>query len=498
MASTIHKSGGVFASEVRSGRRVSDSAESQLVQKARPDRLILAFVAIAAVEFICVAAAAFGVTWLYDDEILPPDLRLKVYLLAACFIGAAEVSISAMTGQFAHLQKQRLLRFAWGALGSVLATFLTLTSIFFVLKLSGDYSRGILLLQLISCSVAAVAVRFVIYSLFQKAAEEGLIQRQRVVLLGGGGACAAYALQLGGLGGGIKVSACLLPLNFLAANRADFDQSLGADVVEQCRLMQPDSIIVLIDKEQEDRKIGKLLALLRQIPADIYALPTHGAVFWANARPAQIGGLATFELSRRPLSLFDLAIKRTLDIVAATVGIIILWPLLVLASLAVVLDSKGPMFFVQTRHGYNNEAIRVLKFRTMYVRQEAEFRQTTQNDARVTRIGRIFRITGVDELPQLWNILRGDMSLVGPRPHAIEHNELFNTNIASFDRRHTVKPGLTGWAQVNGHRGETDTVEKMQKRIEHDLFYIDNWSLLFDLKIIFLTLFSRRTYLNAR
>jgi len=139
-----------------------------------------------------------------------------------------------------------------------------------------------------------------------------------------------------------------------------------------------------------------------------------------------------------------------------------------------------------------------LKFRSMTTVEDGEsFTQATRSDPRLTRIGQIIRQTNIDELPQLINVLRGEMSLVGPRPHATAHNALFNTVITPFSRRHNVKPGITGWAQVNGYRGATDALEKMQRRIEYDLYYIDNWSFLFDLKIILMTLFSKKAYLNA-
>jgi lipopolysaccharide/colanic/teichoic acid biosynthesis glycosyltransferase len=126
-----------------------------------------------------------------------------------------------------------------------------------------------------------------------------------------------------------------------------------------------------------------------------------------------------------------------------------------------------------------------------------QFTQATENDPRVTRVGRIIRSTNIDELPQLINVLRGEMSIVGPRPHATAHNSLFNNMIGRFSRRHNVKPGITGWAQINGYRGATDTLEKMRQRIEYDLHYVDNWSFLFDVKIIIMTLFSKRAYTNA-
>ena len=156
------------------------------------------------------------------------------------------------------------------------------------------------------------------------------------------------------------------------------------------------------------------------------------------------------------------------------------------------------MLFWQERHGYNNSVIRVAKFRSMTpCNDKGPFVQATRDDRRVTNVGRILRRTNINKLPQLLNVLIGNMSIVGPRPHATAHNALFEGRIVPFARRHNIKPGITGWAQVNGHRGETDTLEKMQRRVEHDLYYIDNWSLLLDLKIILLTLFSRRAYVNA-
>ena len=169
-----------------------------------------------------------------------------------------------------------------------------------------------------------------------------------------------------------------------------------------------------------------------------------------------------------------------------------------MVAVAIKLESRGPVLFWQKRHGYNNATIQVAKFRSMVVADDGGcFIQAKPKDERVTQVGRVLRRTNIDELPQLFNVLRGDMSIVGPRPHATTHNEMFEGRILPFSRRHNIKPGITGWAQVNGHRGETDTLEKMQRRVEHDLYYIDNWSFLLDMKIILLTLFSKRAYINA-
>jgi exopolysaccharide biosynthesis polyprenyl glycosylphosphotransferase len=192
------------------------------------------------------------------------------------------------------------------------------------------------------------------------------------------------------------------------------------------------------------------------------------------------------------------ALKRAFDLGAALVGLVLLSPLFLIVALAIKLDSNGPVLFRQLRHGRNEQAISVFKFRSMSVMEKGgEFKQAQRNDPRVTRVGRILRRTNIDELPQLLNVLVGDMSIVGPRPHAIAHNNMFREAIAPFSRRHSVKPGITGWAQANGHRGETDTIDKMARRVEFDLHYIDHWSLWLDLKIVFMTLVSRQAYFNA-
>ena len=206
----------------------------------------------------------------------------------------------------------------------------------------------------------------------------------------------------------------------------------------------------------------------------------------------------TIQVVQPPLSAFDRVAKRAFDICIAGLGLLVLSPLFLTVSLAIRLDSRGPVLFRQTRHGYNNETIKVLKFRSMTTTEDGHhFKQAVRNDPRITRMGRILRRTNIDELPQLVNVLLGEMSIVGPRPHPVALNEAFAERISPLSRRHKVKPGITGWAQVNGFRGETDTLEKMQRRVAYDLYYIDNWSFVFDIKIILMTLVSKRAYSNA-
>ena len=199
-----------------------------------------------------------------------------------------------------------------------------------------------------------------------------------------------------------------------------------------------------------------------------------------------------------PFKGVNRVIKRLEDIVLGCVFLAMTaLPMLIIAA-AIKLTSKGPVLFKQPRHGENGVEFNVLKFRSMSVMEKgANVLQAQRNDPRITRVGAFIRRTSLDELPQFLNVILGNMSLVGPRPHAIAHNALYRTKILEYMRRHMVKPGITGWAQVNGFRGETDTVEKMVSRVEHDLQYIRTWSLWLDIKIVFLTVFGRKVRQNA-
>jgi putative colanic acid biosynthesis UDP-glucose lipid carrier transferase len=192
------------------------------------------------------------------------------------------------------------------------------------------------------------------------------------------------------------------------------------------------------------------------------------------------------------------AIKRFEDILLGCLFLFLCAAPMLLIALAIKLTSKGPVLFKQPRHGENGREFNVYKFRSMSVMERGTVvTQAQRNDPRITRLGAFLRRSSLDELPQFLNVIAGDMSLVGPRPHAVAHNELYRTKILEYMRRHKVKPGITGWAQVNGHRGETDTLEKMIARVEHDLVYIQSWSLWLDVKIIFLTVFGRKVRQNA-
>jgi exopolysaccharide biosynthesis polyprenyl glycosylphosphotransferase len=264
-----------------------------------------------------------------------------------------------------------------------------------------------------------------------------------------------------------------------------------------CRLYGAGTVIVSFDATSM-RFIAGIVAVLSELPVRIQLLPSLISPFMQRSRIGHCGAARVLEFHSRPSSLLDRLIKRTFDLVLAVSGVVLLCPLFAVIALAIKYDTRGPVFFIQTRHGFNEEPIRVVKFRSMTTLEEGnDFRQATPADPRITRVGRVLRRTNLDELPQLFNVILGSMSIVGPRPHAIAHNHMFRSQIKVLARRHNVRPGITGWAQVQGYRGETDTYEKMRKRVELDLEYIDNWSLYLDIKIVVLTVFSKRAYLNA-
>ncbi|MCI0558529.1 MAG: undecaprenyl-phosphate glucose phosphotransferase [Nitrososphaera sp.] len=258
-----------------------------------------------------------------------------------------------------------------------------------------------------------------------------------------------------------------------------------------------DDIIVSMPLSTNER-LFSLVRKLRELPVNIHFTCDLEGFKCGPARFSHIDGVPLIGVAQKPLSGWNLIAKEIEDKVVAGITILVLLPVFVLIALAIKLDSTGPVLFRQRRHGFNNEVFAVFKFRTMdHNWSEQTVPQARRNDPRVTRVGRLLRRTSLDELPQLFNVLEGSMSLVGPRPHALPHNNEYAKSIPGFFSRHRIKPGMTGWAQVNGLRGETDCPEKMSKRVEYDLYYIENWSLLFDLQILIKTLFVGFVHKNA-
>ncbi|XEG71211.1 undecaprenyl-phosphate glucose phosphotransferase [Pseudomonas sp. abacavir_1] len=268
-------------------------------------------------------------------------------------------------------------------------------------------------------------------------------------------------------------------------------------LVEQARAGQIDRIYITLPMRSEAR-IKWLVDQLSDTTASVYLVPDIFVFELLHARSQNINGVPTISIFDSPMTGANSIIKRLEDITLSIAILCFIAIPMLLISTAIKFSSPGPILFRQKRYGIDGRPIEVLKFRSMRVMENgADVVQATRGDNRITPIGAFLRRTSLDELPQFINVLLGDMSIVGPRPHAVAHNEQFRAQINSYMLRHKVKPGITGWAQINGWRGETDTLDKMQKRIEHDLAYIHNWSLWWDLKIVFLTVFKGFVHKNA-
>ncbi len=273
------------------------------------------------------------------------------------------------------------------------------------------------------------------------------------------------------------------------------------DLIEYARNSRIDLIILTLPISAQNR-INRVLRELFQLPCDIKLPASATSVRFSPHTYSLIGNVPMIDLLEKPISAWGTLAKWLFDKVIALAALVLLAPVMAAVAAAIKLDSAGPIFFRQKRYGFNNELIEVFKFRSMHTNMcdANAAKLVTREDPRVTKVGRFIRKTSIDELPQLFNVLLGDLSLVGPRPHALSAkaaDHLYDEVVEGYYARHKVKPGITGWAQINGWRGETDTAEKIQKRVEHDLQYIENWSLLLDLYILIKTPFALLKTENA-
>jgi Undecaprenyl-phosphate glucose phosphotransferase len=453
-------------------------------------------------EFLLVAIAAYLAAFLYHRLILLQSPDPGRYIPEALLIATLNLLVSVGHRQYGRIQTQPWHVFLRNGISGVFLVFFFLLSTMFVLKHTEDYSRATVIAQALCVGLAVLFTRATWFSLLHRATASGLVDARRVILIGDPDHCSQFSAQA--MATGIRTVRSFTLPTALAAGPVQEREGPPAkaladarQLIADCRPLRADDIIILTSQQE----IPSALALasgLSELPVDVHIVPAGSLELLAMTRITEFGNMVTMRILQSPITPFNRAVKRAFDIVAATAGLILLSPVFAIVSLAIKFDSSGPVLFRQMRHGYNNEPICVLKFRSMSVMEAgSDFTQVTMNDPRVTRLGRFLRRTNIDELPQLINVLAGDMSIVGPRPHATAQNEAFAELISSFFRRHNVKPGMTGWAQVNGYRGNTNTLEKMQRRVEHDLYYIDHWSFLFDLRIILLTAFSRAVYVNA-
>ncbi|HGY9624949.1 undecaprenyl-phosphate glucose phosphotransferase [Pseudomonas putida] len=363
-----------------------------------------------------------------------------------------------------------------------------LMSLAFVLKVSEHYSRIWFTLTLAIGALLCFVLRGSVFLVLRKIRSVGM-NLKSVLLVGTGGVAASKLNneeELKEEGFSIKGS-----LDY--QDTSDWYESL-INRVDELGVHE----VWLFLPLAEGGAIRSILYALRHHTVAVRFIPEWGDIRLINHKVSHIAGLYSLDLSCSPMDGPARLLKRLEDMLLGTAICILILPVCLLIAGAVRCSSPGPVLFKQYRIGFNGERFKVYKFRSMVVHAEGgTITQASRNDARVTKVGAFLRRTSLDELPQFFNVLQGRMSIVGPRPHALAHNEYYKDLVESYMQRHKVKPGITGWAQVSGYRGETDTLDKMQSRVEHDLWYIDNWSLLLDLKIIFLTVFKGFVNKNA-
>ncbi len=434
---------------------------------------------------VVAAGSAYHEGWLHVSGMLSP-LAGSGILLASLF-----VLLSALRAEYEIVQylafagHARRVLFVWNM------TFLTALVLVFFLKESGEVSRATAVLTYLTGYASIVALRVVLAARTKRRAREGNLCVLRVVLVGGEADLRAFAATHKPWTVGVDV---------IASAVLRGPDTLGEDLAlaaASSRVLRPDDIFILAPWT-DNEVVEAALAAFMNVPAAIHLGPQPVLDRFTKANVHRIGTIASLHLVRQPLTFLQTTTKRLLDLVGALALLVLSAPIFVLVAIAIKLDSGGAVFFVQRRYGFNQQTFRVLKFRSMSVAEDDRtLRSATRHDVRVTRIGRLLRRTNLDELPQLLNVLRGEMSLVGPRPHALAHNQQYERTIADYARRHNVKPGITGWAQIHGLRGEVVSDEVMRARVEHDLYYIDNWTLGLDLRILGHTVLSPKAFANA-
>ncbi|MHB1667833.1 undecaprenyl-phosphate glucose phosphotransferase [Thiomonas sp.] len=411
-------------------------------------------------------------------------------LLANLIFAEIGVYRSWRAGSIAH--EVGLLWLGWGL------TFLLLTGLLFALKLGATYSRVWIALWFtlagIGLGVTHIALRLALRWIHKRGYNVGTL------CIIGHGENATRAIQTAFT----QTSLGFKPVAWFGTNERPSTESVPTvgilpDLEAFMNANTVDEVWVAIPLRDEEHLRAAFHAL-RHTTANIRYIPDLFGYELLNHSVTEIGGMPMMDLSVSPMQGVNRLVKRAEDMILGSIFLLIAFPIMLLIAAGIKLTSPGPLLFKQRRIGWSGSEFIIYKFRTMTAIQEpcqGELVQATKDDPRVTKFGRFLRRTSLDELPQLINVIQGRMSLVGPRPHAVEHHQQYIEIVPSYAARHMVKPGITGFAQIAGFRGETDTLEKMEKRIEYDVLYIQKWSVWLDIKIIFLTLFKGVIHSNA-
>ena len=452
---------------------------------------LVEFLGIVAIGAIAYAVIVPGkIDWAYPAAILPVS--------GAAVLSFQVFEIYSISAFRSHVHQLSRLALAWTLV------FLVAFAIAFFGGLDGILSRGWTASWFCAGLIGLLAGRLALTALVRRFAHDGRLNR-RVAIVGGGreGESLLDALQS-------EADSDVRICGVFDDRTTDRSPAVVAgvpklgtveDLIQFTRLTRVDLVLVSIPLTAEERVL-QMVRKLWVLPVDVRLAAHMSRLRFRPRAYSYIGSIPVLDIFDKPIADWNMVIKTLFDRVVGALFLAALSPVMAATAIAIKLDSPGPVLFRQRRLGFNNEVIEVWKFRSLH-HQHADphaRRVVTKDDARVTRVGRFIRKTSIDELPQLVNVLRGELSLVGPRPHAVEAptaNRLWEEVVDGYFARHRVRPGLTGWAQINGWRGELDTPEKLQNRVEHDLYYIENWSLLFDLYILLRTPFALVTTENA-
>jgi Undecaprenyl-phosphate glucose phosphotransferase len=462
-------------------------AASQPVAKAYSPIVLAGTVRM--LEFLLIIAAGLAV---YAAYVYPAN-GFEWYYIAAI---AAIAGLAILAFQAADIYHVPAFRGLVGQLARLVpawtVVFLLVTGVAFFAKLEGMFSRVWLAGYYVGGLIVLTLFRMALSALIRHWTREGRLER-RAVVVGGGDAGEALVESLEA-----QKDSDVSLIGLFDDRGEDRSpaycsglQKLGSvdDLVEFARRTRIDLVIFSLPISAESR-ILQMLKKLWVLPVDIRLSAHSNQLRFRPRAYSYIGNLPVLDVFDKPITDWDVVMKWLFDKIVGGLMLIALSPIMLLTAIAIMLDSRGPVLFKQKRYGFNNELIDVFKFRSMYVDQcdATASKLVTKGDPRVTRVGRFIRKTSLDELPQLFNVVfKGNLSLVGPRPHAVHAkavDRLYDEAVDGYFARHRVKPGITGWAQVNGWRGETDTHEKILRRVEHDLYYIENWSVILDLYIL--------------
>ena len=450
---------------------------------------------ILALDAIVILTAAF-VTFLVTTGGYVSDP--EHYAAAVAFVSLTALMLLNFGGLYRFDAILRPLAYADHLLIAFATTFLFMLAAAFSLKISSDFSRVWTIAFAVSATVGTMTARSLIALVFRQMEARNVFARN-IVLVGAG----AQAEKLLRHMKTNKPRFATVKGIFTSGNPIELGPEypiLGCEreLAQYVRTNRVDDVIICAPWS-DDERIMDMMGTLRELPVNVYlASDLIGFRLGLRTPPDHFVQMPMVEVMGRPLSGWGGFQKAVIDYVLGTTLLILTLPLMLLIAIAIKLDSPGPVLFRQDRYGFVNRVFSCYKFRSMTVSGAVQQTvQATRDDPRVTRTGRFLRRFSLDELPQLFNVLGGTMSLVGPRPHAVDHNEKYAQLIRGYFARHRVKPGLTGWAQVNGFRGETRTIDAMQSRVKYDSQYVENWSLLFDLKILIMTLVVCLTGRNA-